>query len=273
MQYNGEIQLIIGPMYSGKTTELLRLYKRYYLAGKKCILIKHNDDIRYESNYVVTHDQKKYKAISTKYLEDILNNKDVTSSEVICIDEIQFFIDAASICDKWANDGKIVIASSIHTGLQHVDFALTRFLSDGTLDSSFATNGSLITNMAMSEMPRDMVFQPDGKLVVSGSIFYCLTCPAKNITYRFDNLNAISGLDHIQETNPIRIYPNPASNYFKIDFSGRISQVELYNVGGQQIIAAKNSKIIDVSRIASGLYFYKITNDEGKLYLGKLLVE
>ena len=171
------------------------------------------------------------------------------------------------------SDGKSIIASHINTGGQHSDFALTRFLSDGTLDSSFATNGSLITNMAMSEMPRDMVFQPDGKLVVSGSIFYCLTCPAKNITYRFDNLNVISGLGHIQEANPIRIYPNPASNYFKIDFSGRISQVELYNVGGQQIIAAKNSKIIDVSRIASGLYFYKITNDEGKLYLGKLLVE
>ena len=171
------------------------------------------------------------------------------------------------------NDGKIVIASSIHTGLQHVDFALTRFLSDGTLDSSFATNGSLITNMVMAEQPEDMVFQSDGKLVVSGLTAACNTCPLRNITYRFDNLNVISGLDPIQEANPIRIYPNPASNYFKIGFSGRISQVELYNVGGQQIIAAKNSKIIDVSGIASGLYFYKITNDEGKLYLGKLLVE
>ena len=171
------------------------------------------------------------------------------------------------------NDGKIVIASSIHTGLQHVDFALTRFLSDGTLDSSFATNGSLITNMVMGEQPEDMVFQSDGKLVVSGVTAACNTCPLRNITYRFDNLNVISGLDPIQEANPIRIYPNPASNYFKIGFSGRISQVELYNVGGQQIIAAKNSKIIDVSGIASGLYFYKITNDEGKLYLGKLLVE
>ena len=125
MQYEGEIQLIIGPMYSGKTTELLRLYKRYYLAGKKCILIKHNDDNRYDPNYVVTHDQKKYKAISTKCLEDVINNKDVITSEVICIDEIQFFSDAAPVCDTWANEGKIVITAGLNGDCFRKPFTLT----------------------------------------------------------------------------------------------------------------------------------------------------
>ena len=114
MQYTGKIHLIIGPMYSGKTTELLRLYKRYYLAGKSCILIKHKDDTRYETDYVVTHDKKRLKALSTKTLSNIYSNSDVSNSEVICIDEIQFYNDAADTCDKWANDGKIVIAAGLN---------------------------------------------------------------------------------------------------------------------------------------------------------------
>jgi thymidine kinase len=114
MQYIGEIHLIIGPMYSGKTTELLRLYNRYYLAGKNCILVKHKDDNRYDPEYVVTHDKQKLKAICTKNLQDIITNKNIVGAEVICIDEIQFYEDAADICDLWANEGKIVIAAGLN---------------------------------------------------------------------------------------------------------------------------------------------------------------
>ena len=122
MNYTGKIHLILGPMYSGKTTELLRLYRRYYLAGKKCLLIKHKDDTRYDSEYIVTHDNQKYKAINTEKLNDIIQVKDVTEAEVLCIDEIQFYDDAAEVCDLWANYGKIVIASGLNG-----DFKRERF--------------------------------------------------------------------------------------------------------------------------------------------------
>ena len=36
----GNIQLIFGPMFSGKSTELMRRVNRYQIAGKKCLLIK-----------------------------------------------------------------------------------------------------------------------------------------------------------------------------------------------------------------------------------------
>ena len=114
MENSGKINLILGPMYSGKTTELLRLYRRYFLAGKNCLLIKHKDDNRYDSEYIVTHDNQKYKAINTLKLIDILNKTEVLKAEVLCIDEIQFYEDASEICDLWANQGKIVIASGLN---------------------------------------------------------------------------------------------------------------------------------------------------------------
>jgi len=122
MDHTGKINLILGPMYSGKTTELLRIYRRFYLAGKKCLLIKHKDDTRYDSEYIVTHDNQKYKAINTKKLTDILEVKDVKKAEVLCIDEIQFYDDASEICDLWANSGKIVIASGLNGDFKREPF-------------------------------------------------------------------------------------------------------------------------------------------------------
>ena len=56
---NGRIHLIIGPMYAGKTTELLRLKKRAEIAGQKCLAIKFYKDLRYDEDRLSTHDLEK----------------------------------------------------------------------------------------------------------------------------------------------------------------------------------------------------------------------
>lgn len=43
---SGKVTLIVGPMMAGKTEELLRLDRRARLAGRRCVLIKHADDVR-----------------------------------------------------------------------------------------------------------------------------------------------------------------------------------------------------------------------------------
>lgn len=53
--YSGKIELIIGPMFSGKSTELLRRLNRYEIAGKKCLKIKHSSDTRYSFDSITTH--------------------------------------------------------------------------------------------------------------------------------------------------------------------------------------------------------------------------
>lgn len=62
MNKNGQIQLILGPMFSGKTTELIRRIKRYESANHKCMVIKYARDVRYDSdetstNSIITHDR------------------------------------------------------------------------------------------------------------------------------------------------------------------------------------------------------------------------
>ena len=42
------LNLFIGPMFSGKTTTLLSRLERYKIGGKKCIVIKYDQDDRYD---------------------------------------------------------------------------------------------------------------------------------------------------------------------------------------------------------------------------------
>ena len=102
----GRLNLILGPMWSGKTSELLRRYNRYKIANKKCLLIKYSEDNRYDKHKVVTHDKISSDAINCSSLEKLDNI--VINYDVICIDEIQFFNDAYIYCDKWANNNLIV---------------------------------------------------------------------------------------------------------------------------------------------------------------------
>ena len=53
----GRIELIIGPMFAGKSTELLRRVKRHEIAGSKCLRIKFADDTRYSVDSISTHDR------------------------------------------------------------------------------------------------------------------------------------------------------------------------------------------------------------------------
>lgn len=106
LEFNGSINLILGNMFSGKTTELGRRYNRYKISGKACIMIKYKNDTRYDNAMVVTHDNLKIEAIPCEHLSDV--DEQVQNYDVICIDEGQFYDDAPEFCEKWANQGKIV---------------------------------------------------------------------------------------------------------------------------------------------------------------------
>ena len=105
------LHVIVGCMFSGKSTELLRLGRRYALAGKKVLYINHKTDVRYRALAVTTHDGLYNTAMSCVRLSEI--NDEVTGFEVVLIDESQFFPDVEVMCETWANSGKVVIAAAL----------------------------------------------------------------------------------------------------------------------------------------------------------------
>jgi thymidine kinase len=121
-QKMGQINLIIGCMFSGKTSLLINRYNRYTIGNKKCLMVKFQRDIRYDAYQVITHDGIAINAIKCEYLyelDDIVQNYDV-----ICIDEIQFYKDAHIICDKWANQGLIINACGLSSDSNRKPFPI-----------------------------------------------------------------------------------------------------------------------------------------------------
>ena len=55
-QHHGAIEIVVGPMFAGKTTELLRRVQRYEAAGLSVAVVKSSKDDRYSAAHVVTHD-------------------------------------------------------------------------------------------------------------------------------------------------------------------------------------------------------------------------
>ena len=66
-------------------------------------------------------------------------------------------------------DGKIVVAGRSNNG-SNDDFAVARFNSNGSLDTTFDTDGMLTTNFSGQDRARDLALQTDGKIVVIGQI-------------------------------------------------------------------------------------------------------
>jgi thymidine kinase len=63
----GKLSLIIGPMYSGKSRELINVVKRYAYKKKKIVMVKFNLDNRYsDESKVVTHEKYSLKLILGK---------------------------------------------------------------------------------------------------------------------------------------------------------------------------------------------------------------
>ncbi|CAL1542815.1 unnamed protein product [Lymnaea stagnalis] len=117
---SGQIQVIFGPMFSGKTTELMRRMKRYQIANYRCLIIKYAKDIRYDFNGIATHDNQVLGAMSAEKLSDL--QSEALKYDIIGIDEGQFFPDIVSFCDKLANQEKVVIVAALDGTFQKKGF-------------------------------------------------------------------------------------------------------------------------------------------------------
>jgi len=117
---NGQLQVIFGPMFSGKTTELLRRIKRYQVATYSCLVIKYEKDNRYDEHGVATHDRQIYEAVSTCTLQKIKHL--ALEYDVIGVDEGQFFPDVVEFCEEMAQLNKTVIVAALDGDYQRKAF-------------------------------------------------------------------------------------------------------------------------------------------------------
>jgi thymidine kinase len=100
------ITLYLGCMFSGKTSELIKIYRKLMVINKKVLSINFAQDNRYSSNdSIVSHNLDKIDCVKVFKLSEV-SEETILNHDYIIIDEGQFFSDLKDYVVKWCEEYK-----------------------------------------------------------------------------------------------------------------------------------------------------------------------
>jgi len=103
IEQRGRIELIMGCMFAGKSTELLRRLNKHEITGKRVLKVKFAADCRYgNAGEIATHSGVKNTALAVTKLSELGDHW--KAFDVLGIDEGQFFPDIVSFSELAANN-------------------------------------------------------------------------------------------------------------------------------------------------------------------------
>lgn len=118
----GSIEVICGPMFAGKTEEIIRRVRRLHYAKKKVLVFKPQVDNRYSDDNIVSHNKQMIDAININNIREVFNYVDLSTAAVV-IDEAQFFsAEIINVVNELANAGKRVIVGGLDTDFRGEPF-------------------------------------------------------------------------------------------------------------------------------------------------------
>ncbi len=103
------LHIVMGNMFSGKTTEMIRRLKRYNVIGKRVVVINSQKDTRSPEEVLRTHDNVTFRCIKTNDLT-IVNTDEC---DVVALDEAQFFTGLKTFVEKELGAGKTILLAGL----------------------------------------------------------------------------------------------------------------------------------------------------------------
>ena len=150
-----------------------------------------------------------------------------------------------------------IVVSGNNFGFEIDTFYISRYDSQGVLDTSFGTNGT--TPLGFES--HSLTLQNDGKILVTGGTFW-YSGPVDFVVVRFRN-----GILEIPDNTlqEFTVFPNPSQSLFTIKSDGLIESVsyQIIDMTGkvlQQGELNDNQTTLDLSSVQSGLYFLNAGN-------------
>lgn len=116
------ITVVTGPMFGGKSTELVQIVRRQAHRRLHCVLVTPRVDTRYtDDGAVVTHDHTTVPATRASTLSEVAATLD--AADVVAVDEGHFFPDLEAECTRLARTGKMVAVAALDTDYRGEPFA------------------------------------------------------------------------------------------------------------------------------------------------------
>ncbi len=128
---NGYLTLILGPMFAGKTTYLLKEIEKYetIYSKDKILVINHMSDNRYANDKISSHDKKMYPCLKKSKLIDI-TIRELEGKEILVIDEGQFFKDIDEMVRQFINKYNLkIVVGGLNGTFQQKTFDTSNILN------------------------------------------------------------------------------------------------------------------------------------------------
>ncbi len=112
----GVLEVITGPMFSGKSEELIRRLKRARIARQRVICFKPDIDLRYHRSHIASHSEQTHEACPITSVEELRHHllPQIDEIEVVGIDEVQFLsADIIPLASELIAAGKRVLAAGL----------------------------------------------------------------------------------------------------------------------------------------------------------------
>jgi thymidine kinase len=118
----GQITVVCGSMFAGKSEELIRLVRRAGYAKKRIQVFKHAIDVRYDAVSVVSHPGARFDAVPVRNVADLKSRLD-PKAEVVAIEEAQFFDQQlVKLAQDLADAGKEVLLAGLDQDFRRQPF-------------------------------------------------------------------------------------------------------------------------------------------------------
>ena len=119
----GKLEVICGPMFSGKSEELIRRLRRAKIAKQHVAVFKPALDDRYTIEHIVSHDGNKINAYPIDDVQTIATHAQENTIDVVGIDEVQFFTnDIIPVICTLIEQGKRVIVAGLDLDFRGIPF-------------------------------------------------------------------------------------------------------------------------------------------------------
>lgn len=166
------------------------------------------------------------------------------------------------------NDGKIVVLGTYNSGSgNHI--MLTRYMPDGTLDATFGTGGISTTILSTVDVPKDMVIQSDGKIVIlTASLLVRFTATGQlDVTFDSDGwlfLPSNDGAFSLGLQSDGKIAVGTTYSYYDwINFSGDLySVITIYNDNGSVFSSTNSPDLYSYFTSIERLYLFVQSDDK-----------
>lgn len=169
------------------------------------------------------------------------------------------------LLDFKTNGNKLLFTGVTNTSQSPLNLYISQYNEDGTIDTSFNTNGIYIENSNIAEEFSDNIYLlNNGDILVSGGY---LNESEKYFVARYSS--STLSINDFEEINNV-VFQNPIENELKIYSQKEIKQITLIDFNGS-IIRQSYSNQINTSNISSGIYIIRILFNDNSITSKKVI--